>query len=63
MENIQETVEKVVKNINQVKTQFEKLEEIVNDISSCKSDYTKNILVSAISKISEQIGIKEKVFE
>ena len=58
----QETIDKVVNNFKQIMVQFDKLDGIVSDLNNCTSDYTKTILVSAISKLSEQLGIKEKVF-
>ncbi len=63
METItQETIDKVVNNFGQIRTQFDKMDGIVSDLNNCTSDYTKTILVSAISKLSEQMGLKEKIF-
>jgi hypothetical protein len=58
----QETIDKVVNNFGQIKTQFDKMDGIVSDLNNCNSDYAKTILVSAIMKLSEQLGLKEKVF-
>ncbi len=63
MDNVtQETIEKISGNFKQIKTQFDKIDGIVSDLANCTSDYSKTILVSAISKLSEQLGLKEKIF-
>ena len=58
----QETIDKIVNNFKQIMIQFDKMDGIVSDLNNCTSDYTKTILVSAITKLSEQLGIKEKIF-
>ena len=64
MENItQENIDKVVNNFNKFKLAFDKMSGIVEDLNNCNSDYSKTILFSAISKMAEQVGLKDKIFE
>lgn len=58
----QDTIEKIMTNFNQLKSQIEKIEGILTDLNNCKSEYTKTILVSASTKLAEQMGLKEKIF-
>jgi hypothetical protein len=57
--NIEETIIELNKNFENFKTSFEKLSALVGDINKCESDYTKTILLSAIKKVSESVGLKD----
>jgi len=57
----QETLEKMTNNWKSFATQFEKLGNLIEDMGNCKSDYTKSVLFSAVTKIAEQLGLKEKI--
>lgn len=61
MENVQETIEKITTNFNSMKSQIEKLTALIEDINKCDSEYTKTILLSAITKLADSAGLKEKL--
>lgn len=63
MENVtQETINAIVTNFKQLKVQFDKIDGIVQDLNKCTSEYSRTLLVSAIGKFSDQIGLKDSIF-
>lgn len=61
MKTIEETINEITNNFEAVKVSFEKLSALIADINKCESEYTKTIILSAIKKLSESIGLKDLV--
>jgi hypothetical protein len=59
MNNIDETIKDVTNNFEAIKVSFEKLSALITDVNKCESDYTKTIILSAIKKLTESIGLKD----
>jgi hypothetical protein len=61
MKTIEETINEITNNFETVKISFEKLSALITDINKCESEYTKTIILSAIKKLSESVGLKDLV--
>jgi hypothetical protein len=61
MNNIEETIKDVINKFETIKVSIDKLSALLADIEKCESEYTRTIILAAIKKVSESIGLKDLV--